>query len=175
MDKNAEFVKAVVLFAVFMTAGVPLTCYADDPAAENAGSGIALQDDAPIYMGPVQEGDLEELELDDFEAFGIGSVIPGEQYRQYQKVLAEPPPGIRVPYRMRVVDRDLTLNDFFGFNVPEELSEARYEGYLSMNPDTVDGRTIHYAYVYHSPLARKETETHQAENRNANIDLREMV
>jgi len=151
------------------------TCYAEDPAAENASSDIVLQNEAPIYMGPVQEGDLEALTLDDFEAFGIGSVIPEEQYRQYKKVLALPPPGICVPYRMKVIDRDLTLNDFFGFNVSEELSEARYEGYLSMNPDTVDGQTIHYAYVYHAPITRVGAEPQEVESGKGNIDLREMV
>ena len=169
------FFKTVTLLAILMMASGQLVSYAEDPAAENAASGILLQNEAPIYMGPVQEGDLEALTLDDFEAFGIGSVIPEEQYRQYKKVLALPPPGIRVPYRMMVVDRDLTLEDFFGFNVSEELSEARYEGYLSMNPSTVDGQTIHYAYVYHAPSARIGAEPQEVESRKENIDLREMV
>ena len=60
---------------------------------------------------------------------------------------------------MRIVDRDLALEDFLGFDVPEDLSEARYEKYLNMTPVTVDGRTIHYVYIYHSPLARAESGT----------------
>ena len=156
MNKNVEFVKAVIVLAILMAAGVPLTCYAD-PMTKSAGPGTALRRDAPVYTGPVEEGDLEELTAEDFEEFGTESDTPAEQYRQYQKVLEQPAPGTLVLYKMRVVDRELTLDDFLGFGVPEELSEARYDGYLSMEPVTVDGRTIHYVYVYHSPLARTES------------------
>jgi len=172
MNKKIGFVKAVTLLEIFLMVGGLLTCCADPAAAENTAPDITLQNDAPVYMGPVQEGDLEALTLDDFEAFGIESVIPGEQYRQYQKVLADPPPGIRIPYRMKVIDRELTLDDFFGFNVPEELSEARYEAYVSMNPVEMNGETIHYVYVYHSPLAGIGP---SVENRKENIDLKKMV
>ena len=158
MNKNAEFMKAVTLLAILMAAGVPPICSADS-VTKSADPGIALQNDAPVYTGPVQEGDLEELTMRDFQGFGIESERPEDQYRQYQKFLEQPVSGILVPYKMRIVDRDLALEDFLGFDVPEDLSEARYEKYLNMTPVTVDGRTIHYVYIYHSPLARAESGT----------------
>ena len=157
MSKNVEFAKVVTFLAVFMTAIGPLACYAKS-LPESTNPGITLRTDAPIYTGPVQEGDLEELTVEDYEEFGVEPEVPEDQYRQYLKVLEQPAPGIQVPYKMRIVDRDLAVEDFYGFNVPEELSEARYNEYLSMNPVTVDGRTIHYVFVYHRPLASTEAE-----------------
>jgi hypothetical protein len=125
---------------------------------------IYLRKDAPIYTGPVDEGDLEELTVDDFESFGIAPEVPWDQYRRYQKILAEPASGIQVPYRMRVVDRDLTQEDFLGFDVSEELAEARYNNYLDMIPVAVDGRTIHYVYVFHSPIGRSGVEYEASNN-----------
>lgn len=160
--------KAIFFFCVVCLASWhACNAYAEDLAAE-----IRLREDAPVYSGPVQEGDLEALALDDFEAFGDQAFIPEEQYRKYQKVLADPPAGIQVPYRMKVIDRDMTLEDFFGFNVSEELSNARYESYVSMNPETIGGRTIHYAYVYHSPLPQTETEASSPEREQGDIALR---
>ena len=140
---------AALIFAAFVS--IPTAAFAADPA-------IALRNDAPLYSGQAQEGDLEELTAEDYEEFGTESDTPAEQYRQYQKVLEQPAPGTLVLYKMRVVDHELTLDDFLGFGVPEELSEARYDGYLSMEPVTVDGRTIHYVYVYHCPLVQTESE-----------------
>lgn len=127
------------------------------PAAFAGDTDINLRNNAPIYTGPVQEGDLEELTVDDYEEFGIEPISPSDQYRQYRKTLEEPAPGSRVPYKLRIVDRDLALEDFLGFDVPEALSEARYTEYLGMTPVTADGRTIHYVYVYRSPLNRTES------------------
>ena len=143
-----KIIGALILSAVAL---LPAAVFAANP-------GIGLRDDAPIYTGPVQEGDLEELTADDYEKFGSDADSPEEQYRQYQKVMEHPVSESLVLYKMRVVDRDLALEDFLGFDVPEKLSEARYNEYLSMNPDTVDGRTIHYVYVYHSPLVPAEAE-----------------
>jgi hypothetical protein len=175
MNNNVKFVKVLLVLGLFMPAGGSLICHADDAMTEHSSPGIALQDDAPIYMGPVQEGDLEDLALDDFEAFGMPSVIPEEQYRRYNEILDAPPPNVRVPYRMKVIDRDLTQEDFFGFNVTEELSAARYQAYVSMNPETVDGQTLHYVYVYHAPLPRVKTRPHQPDENRTHIDLKEEV
>lgn len=158
--KKEEFVKALIILALFTGMGEPLLCRADtvEEHAESVRQGIALRDDAPLYAGPVQDGDLEKLTLEDFETFGAGPGTPEEQYGHYRKTLEVPAPGILVPYRMKIVDRDLAQDDFSGFNVTEELAEARYEGYLDMNPVTVDGRTIHYVFVYHKPFAPEEAE-----------------
>jgi hypothetical protein len=144
--------KIIGTFIITAIAFMPVAIFASDP-------GVTLTDNAPIYTGPVLEGDLEELTEADFEEFGIEPESPQDQYRQYRKLLEQAPPGLLVPYRMRIVDQDLALDDFIGLNVPEELAEARYDGYLSMIPATVDGRTIHYVYVYHAPLARTVRET----------------
>ncbi|MDD5226068.1 MAG: hypothetical protein PHV97_02655 [Candidatus Omnitrophica bacterium] len=156
MRKNAEFFKIVIVAAILMMASGSLFCLAASlpESTENADAGVALQNDAPIYSGPYETGDLEELTAEDFEAFGVEPEDPQDQYRQYRKMLEQPPAGILVPYKLRIVDRDLTLDDFFGFNVSTELSQARYDGYLTMNPATADGHTIRYVYVYHSPVER---------------------
>ena len=148
--------KIVAVSVFLMLVSIPVTASAADPV-------ITLREDAPVYTGPVQDENLEELTVEDFEEFGTEVDMPAEQYRQYKKGLEQPVPGSLVLYKMKIVDRDLTLNDFLGFNVPEKLSEARYDGYLNMNPVTVDGRTIHYVYVYHSPLDRTESEAIAAE------------
>ena len=151
--------KIVVVLGILIVTGVSPACYADPVTKnkEDAGLGITLRSDAPIYTGPILEEDLEELTAEDFNEFGSESGIPVDQYRQYQKVLEHPSPGILIPYKMRIIDRDLTLDDFRGFDVSEELSQARYDGYLGMNSVAIDGRTIHYVYVYHSVLVRTES------------------
>ena len=140
---------AVFLLAAFVL--IPVTAFA-------SGSGISLRDEAPIYTGPVQEGDLQELTTEDFEDFGIESERPEDQYRRYQKLLEQPESGILVPYKMKIVDQDLAQEDFVGFGVSEDLAETRYQGYLDMVPVTVDGQTIHFVYVYHRPLAKEGSE-----------------
>ena len=129
-----------------------------------ADTDINLRNDAPIYTGPVEEGDLEELTVDDFEDFGFEPAVPSDQYLRYKKILAEPPAGVQVPYKLKFVDKELTQEDFLGFDVPQELAEARYGNYLDMIPVTVDGRTIHYAYVYHSPIASPVVEYEASNN-----------
>jgi len=124
-----------------------------------ADQSIILRNDAPVYTGPVQEGDLEALTMQDYEDYGLETERPEDQYRQYQKALGQTAPGTQVPYKLRIIDQDLAQEDFFGFGVPEELAEARYAEYLNMIPATVDGHTIHYVYVYHRPLARTGSET----------------
>ena len=144
------------LVSFFVAAGVSLTCYAD-PGAKDAGLGVTLRKDAPIYSGQAQEADLEELTAKDFSQFGSESDLSGEQYRQYISILEQPSPGIRVPYKMKVVSDDLSADDFSGFNTPEDLAEARYEAFLNMEPVMVDGRAVHYVYIYHNPLPRPES------------------
>ena len=134
-------------FAFTVLAFTTATAFAADPS-------VTLREDAPIYSGPVQEGDLEELTLEDFGAFGVNPEDPQEQYRQYREALKQATPDSQVLYKMRIVDRDLSLSDFFAFNASEKLSQARYDGYLTMNPVTVDGRTIRFVYVYHSPIEK---------------------
>ena len=116
---------------------------------------IALRREAPVYTGPFEVGDLEPLNLEDFEAFGTEPESPRDQYLEYQKMLEGGADVTLIPYRLRIVDRDLALSDFYGFNVPESLSQARYNGYLSMVPSTVNGNTVHYVFVYHRPLGLK--------------------
>lgn len=160
-NKGIGFIKAFGFFAVIMTVAALLTCYAD-PETENtesSGADIKLRSEAPVYTGPAQEGDLKELTVEDFEAFGDESESPKDQYRRYRNMLEEGVLGAPVLYRLRIIDRDLALDDFQGFGVSEELAQARYDGYLSMIPATADGRTIHYVYVYHRPLARTVSET----------------
>jgi len=157
MKKYRGLLKRVVFLVMIMVESMPLGCYADS-SAENVDPGIILRDDAPIYTGPLQEGDLRELTVKDYEEFGNEPESPQDQYRQYRKVLEQPAPGMLVPYKMRIVDRDLAADDFYGFGVSQELSEARYNAYLDMIPATVDGRTIHYVYVYHRPLSQTESE-----------------
>ena len=121
---------------------------------------ISLRREAPVYTGPSQEGDMEELTVEDFENFGLeDDASPKDQYLLYRKSLALGVLGAPVPYRLRIVDRDLSLDDFLGDDVPEELAEARYAGYLTMTPATFDGRTIHCVYVYHRPLSPKVSDS----------------
>jgi len=47
-----------------------------------------------------------------FEAFGEQAFIREEPYRKHQKVLDDPSSGIQVPYRMKIIDRDMTPEDF---------------------------------------------------------------
>jgi hypothetical protein len=157
MKTSARLLKAATFLAILIAAGFMLTCYAD-PATEGPVPDINLRDDAPIYKGPVEEADLEALTADDYESFGTNQEESWKPYDQYRKVLKDPPPGILLPYRMKIVDRDLTLDDFVGIDVPEDLATARYQSYCDMDPDTVDGRTIHYVFVYHRPLQRAGAE-----------------
>ena len=150
MNKIGLFLLSLLFF---MAAGMSQTGYAD-PEAEDAGSGITLRNEAPIYSGQVQEGDLEELTASDFEVFGNPAETPAEQYRQYQKALEQSTPGILVPYKTKVDSDDLAADDFHGFGVTEDLAETRYQAYLNMAPVSVEGREAHYVYVYHSPLGR---------------------
>lgn len=139
--------KIRVVLAITATVLVMAPAFAADQS-------VSLREDAPIYTGLVQEGDLEELTLEDFQAFGVEPQDPEDQYRQYRKVLDEATPETQVLYKMRIVDRDLAPDDFLGFNVSAELAQARYDAYLTMEPVTVDGRTVHYVYVYHRFLVR---------------------
>lgn len=139
--------KISALLLLVLAATVPATTLAED-------QGLSLQDDAPIYTGPLEEGDLEELTLKDFGAFGVDPQGPEHQYRLYQAALEQPVLGALLPYKLRIVDRDLAMEDFLGVDVPEELAQARYDSYADMIPVTVNGRTTHYVYVYHRPLPR---------------------
>ncbi len=156
---NVSRVKTWSLPAIVLAVSGMCICFAGPvtEAAEDSGANIALRSEAPIYAGPFEEGDLEPLSVEDFEEFGIEPQSPQDQYRQYRTMLERGVLGAQVPYRLRIVDRDLTLQDFVGIDVPEDVAEARYNGYLDMVPTTVDGRTVHYVYVYHRPLGRAES------------------
>ena len=165
MKKNSRFIKVMIISMLLLVAKMLPACYAESVTENNkdANSEITLRIYAPVYTGPV-EGNLEELTQNDFEKFGNESEMPNDQYRRYRKILEQHNSEVLIPYKMRIIDRDLTLNDFFGFGVSEDVSEARYEGYLDMNPVTVDGRTIHYVYVYHKPFTKEEVEYEAAGN-----------
>lgn len=142
--------------ALVLMVALGMLCAAGLRAAETEGDDFALRRDAPVYMGPYEEGDLEELTVADFGEFGTQPQAPQDQYRQYKKMLEHPSPGVQVPYRLKIVDRDLALEDFLGFGVPQDVAEVRYSGYLDMVPDTENGHTVHYVFVYRRPLSHED-------------------
>ena len=97
--------------ALVLMVALGMLCAAGLRAAETEGDDFALRRDAPVYMGPYEEGDLEELTVADFGEFGTQPQAPQDQYRQYKKMLEHPSPGVQVPYRLKIVDRDLALED----------------------------------------------------------------
>lgn len=133
---------------------VSLPCYAAT-VTETTTTVTTIRSDAPIYNGPVQEVELEELTLEDFQRFGTKPNAAFLQYQEYQKELnKERPNDTLVYYKMKVADRDLTLADFQGFNISPELAQARYQEYLRINPVPIEGRNVRFVYVYHTPIPR---------------------
>jgi hypothetical protein len=108
-------------------------------------------------MGAVQEIELQELTLQDFQKIAADPATAEQLYTEYQRVLKQPKPnpGL-VPYKIKIKDRDLTLADFKGVNVPPELAQARYQEYLQSTPveSNADGQNVRYVYVYHTPITR---------------------
>lgn len=146
---------AKIILAAFALAGVSLPCYAKT-VTNTSTTVITIRENAPIYMGPVQEVELLELTLADFEYLAGGNAATAlTQYNYYQNELRQPRPNPNmVPYKMKITDRDLTLGDFQGVNVSPELAQARYQAYLQVTPIPTDGRNVRYVYTYHTPITR---------------------
>lgn len=113
-----------------------------------------IRTNAPIYYGPVQDRELLELTLEDFQGLLASKpMVAMDEYRKYKNELSQPQPNdTKVLYKIKIVDRDLTLADFQGADVSPELAQARYNEYLRMNPVPVDGENVRYVYVYHTPV-----------------------
>lgn len=112
-----------------------------------------IREDAPIYMGPVNESELQELTLADFQQFGNKPIAAMTLYNEYKQELNQPKPNpTRVLYKIKITDRNLVLMDFQADNVSPQLAQARYNEYLRLNPVSVDGQNVRYVYVYHSPI-----------------------
>lgn len=145
-----------IVLAVFMLGVVSSACYAADMVTKTTTTVTTARTNAPIYTGPVQEIELLELTLADFEYLANNNPAEAStQYVEYQNQLKNPKPNPDlVLYKMKITDRDLTLANFQGVNVSPELAQARYQEYLRLNPTPVDGRSVRYAYVYHTPVAK---------------------
>jgi hypothetical protein len=148
---------AKLILAAFTLGVVTLPCYADTVTKSTTTTVTTLRTNAPIYMGPVQEMELQELTLQDFQQIAADPAAAEQLYSDYQRVVKQPKPNQDlVPYKIKIKDRDLTLADFQGANVSEELAQARYQEYLRSTPieSNVDGQNVRYVYVYHAPIAR---------------------
>lgn len=146
---------AKIVLAAFTLGVVSLPCYADTMTKTTTTTVTTIRTDAPIYMGPVQEVELQELTLSDFQQIATNPAAAGWLYSDYRRELRQPKPNSTlVPYKMKITDRDLTLADFQGVNVSLELAQARYQEYLRINPIPIDGGNVRYVYVYHTPITR---------------------
>lgn len=145
-----------IVLGVFMLGMTALPCYADTLTKTTTTTTVTtIREDAPIYMGPVQEIELRELTLADFQQLVVKPITAAQQFNEYKRELNEPRPNpAKVLYKMKITERDLTLADFQGVGVPQNLAQARYNEYLRMNPIPVDGPVVRYVYVYHTPLPR---------------------
>ena len=147
---------AKIILAAFTLGVVALPCYADT-VTKTTTTITTLRTSAPIYMGPVQETELQELTLQDFQKIAADPTSAEQLYNEYQRELKQlkPNPDL-VPYKIKIEDRDLTLADFQGVNVSPELAQARYEEYLRSTPIEAneDGQNVRYVYVYHTPITR---------------------
>ncbi|MFA5167085.1 MAG: hypothetical protein WC530_00985 [Candidatus Omnitrophota bacterium] len=146
---------AKIILATFTLGIVSLPCYAD--TVTKATTTITLRTNAPIYMGHVQETELQELTLQDFQQIAADPTSAERLYNEYQKELKQlkPNPNL-VPYKIKIENRDLTLADFQGGIVSRELAQARYQEYLRSTPMEAgeDGQNVRYVYVYHTPITR---------------------
>jgi hypothetical protein len=140
------------LITMSVLLGVMLSpCYADT-VTQTTTTTTTIRNDAPIYTGPVQVTHLEELSLEDFQGLLASKpVVAMDEYREYKNSLDDPnsPP---VLYKLKIVDRDLTVADFQGVNVTPDLAQARYEAYMKTQPVDLDGEKARYVYVYHRPI-----------------------
>lgn len=112
---------------------------------------VTIREDAPIYVGPVVEAELEELTLQDFQQFGTKPPAAFDQYQEYKQEINDPANTEPQLYKMKVT-RELTLADFQGSGISPKLAEVRYQAYLSGRPVEVGG--TYYVYVYHTPIVR---------------------
>ncbi len=142
-----------IVLAVFTLGVISLPCYAE--TVTKTTTTTTVRTNAPIYMGPVQEIELYELTLADFEYLaGDKPNSASINFDAYQNELKQPKPNPNlVLYKMKIMDRDLTLANFQGADVSPELARARYQEYTRINPIPVDGRNVRYVYVYHAPIA----------------------
>jgi len=144
-----------IVLTAFMAAVVSSPCYADT-VTKTTTTVTTIRSDAPIYTGPVQEVELIELTLRDFKRLsGSKPIIARQYYNEYQRELKQPKPNATlVPYKMKIIDRDLVLADFQGVNVSPELAHRRHHEYLRTNPVQIDGQSVRYVYVYHTPVVQ---------------------
>ena len=61
-----------------------------------------FSDTAPIYAGPVEEAELQELTLADFQRFGTKPVAAWDDFREYQKQGEDPANTEPRLYKMKV-------------------------------------------------------------------------
>ena len=145
-----------IILAAFTLGIVSLPCYAGT-VTKTITTIIPIRTSAPIYMGPVQEKELQELTLQDFKQIAADPTSAEQLYNEYQKELKQlkPNPNL-VPYKIKIKNHDLTLADFQGGIMSLELAKARYEEYLRSTPIEAnkDGQKVRYVYVYHTPITR---------------------
>ena len=144
-----------MVFTVFTVGVASFPAYADT-VTKTTTTVTTMRTGAPIYVGPVQQVELQELTLKDFEYLtGSKPIAAWKRYNEYKNELSQPRPNSNlVPYKMRITDRNLTLADFQGVHVPAELAQARHQEYLRINPITTEGRNARFVYVYHTPITR---------------------
>lgn len=154
--ENKMRLLTTIVLAAFATAMVPAPGFSDT-VTKTTTTVTTIRDDAPIYVRPVENaGGLEELTLEDFQRYGANTSPALQQFQAYQEELRQPSPNTtEVIYKMKVVDRELTLADFEGFHVTPELARARYQEYQRMNPIPIDGRNARYVFVYHAPVVNR--------------------
>ena len=147
---------AKIVLAAFTLGVMSLPCYADT-VTKTTTTVTTIRTNAPIYMGPVQEMELQELTLQDFQKIAADPATAEQLYNEYQTVLKQPKPNPDlIPYKIKIKNRDLILDDFQGVNVSPELAQARYQEYLRNTPieSNEDGHNVRYVYVYHTPIIR---------------------
>ena len=142
-----------MVLAAFTLSILSLPGYADT-VTETTTTVTTIRTTAPIYTGPVQVTELQELTLEDFKELNASKpMVANDAFQKYQIELKEAIPNeTLVLYKMKISDRDLVLADFQGVNVSPELAQARYQEYLRLNPITIDGRNVRFVYVYHTPI-----------------------
>lgn len=144
----------ILVFTAISLGVMTLPSFADT-VTETTTTVTTIRTDAPIYMGPVQDVELMELTLSDFQFIATKPSSAFQLYNDYQREIGESSPNpTLVPYKMKITDRTLVLADFQGTDVSQELAQARYNAYLQTNPTPIDGQSIRYVYVYHTPIAR---------------------
>ena len=120
-----SFTKMVL--AAFVMTALTLPCYADTVTKTTTTTTTTLRTNAPIYYGPVQDRELQELTLADFQWLATKPVTATQLFNDYQRELKQPRPNpTLVPYKLKITDHELTLTDFQGTDVSPELAQSRY-------------------------------------------------